>query len=453
LNTDCPDSTCGGSKKCVGGPYGLPGSERACTAPQQCNGCNPNFACTAAGMPVTCCTGNRTGTCPVVGSCALIQGAIQIRVPLNGICLPRSFPPGDVDCVTDLECHTCTGGANNGMTCKSATDCPDGACSGSGVCQLDSLDLTSGTANANGERPLGIPQASLILNPAVVSGIGAVCVRGGGNGVGVIDCDGGRAGLNAKLSRDHNTTPKVCLGGTKAGQACTRDSNCPSGICNLGNSGPAVGFPDDPNCTNTFTLPTGGVSRACLEGTMQCSGGSNDGTICTSNSNCTGGGSCDYCNIGADNGVSNGGPHKGVCNSPNKIEFSGTYAPGDLSVGLPLGITLLAAPAPTPPANWGADHLPCTADDPVAPAPPVSVALSSGTNSIFIYDVGNSPDASIMPGGTCAGLPCIADVTGKGLSCANLDAGNLSGTTFGGGFPALETPAGDIATIFQFIVQ
>lgn len=53
----------------------------------------------------------------------------------------------------------------------------------------------------------------------------------------------------------------------------------------------------------------------------------------------------------------------------------------------------------------------------------------------------------------CSATPCVAEVSGSGISCANLDASLVSGTTFGGGFPALDTSIGDIATIFQFVIQ
>jgi hypothetical protein len=42
---------------------------------------------------------------------------------------------------------------------------------------------------------------------------------------------------------------------------------------------------------------------------------------------------------------------------------------------------------------------------------------------------------------------------GAGLSCTQVDMGTLEGLTLGGGFPALDSPAGDIATTFQFSLQ
>ena len=457
--TDCPGSTCGApagdTKKCVGGPY----DGMKCSSALQCKGCDPNRICTASHVPLQCCSGASAGTCPAQGSCALIQGTLQVRVSLNGVCSPRSYPPGDIDCTTDVECQRCVGGANDGKVCKGSTDCPDGTCgpAGPGSCNLSALDLIVGAPDANQEIPLTIPAGSLKLGAAYIPNLGTACVAAGGAGTGVIDCDGGRANINAKLSKDHNITPKICLGGTKAGQACTTNNFCTGGVCNLGNSGPASGLPDDATCTNTVPLPDGTNGVPCLEGAKQCSGGVLPGLLCTTDAECLGGGSCGYCNIGLDSdGVARGGPHRGVCNSPTKVELSGTFAPGDLGVDLSLGITLLAAasaPGVAPPANWGVDGLPCTDDDTVSPAGAVPVALSSGVNTVYVYDVGNTAGTRIYPGGTCGGLPCIAQAIGKGVTCSDLIAGNLSGTTFGGGFPALDTPARDIATVFQFVVK
>jgi hypothetical protein len=399
------------------------------------------------------------GTCPLLGSCAIVQTLVgPIRVPLNGVCLPRSYPPGDVDCTTDAECHTCVGGENAGKTCgKTASDCPNGSCSGSGTCQLAQMDIVPGTKNANNEIPLTVPQSSLVLNPTNVSGIGAVCVGAGGDGNGLIDCDGGYPNLNATSMRDHNTTPKVCLSGTNKGQACTKNADCPGAAgnagCNLGNglSGPfpTPGVPDDPTCTSKLQQPDGSFSYACLEETKQCWGGSNEGAVCTADTDCPGS-TCAFCNIGA-----NGGPHPGVCNSPQQVTQEGTFQPGDMFVALPLSITILSAlpPSGIPPANWGPDGLACTADDTAAPSPPVTVLLSTGTNTVCVCDAGNFAGVQIGPGATCAGQPCIAQVVGQGVSCPNLTAGTVTGMKLGGGFPALDGPAGDVANIFQFLAQ
>ncbi len=503
LNTDCgtvpagtPTPSCGGTKACVGGPY----NGMTCTSASQCNGCDPDRICTAAGTPLACCTGAAAGSCPAVGSCALVVGSVPVKLPLNGVCLPRSYPPGDVDCSTNIECYTCVGGANDGKTCgKTANDCPSGSCSGNGTCQLAGLSFVPGTENANNEIPLTIPQSSLILNPAVVSGIGAVCVAAGGDGTGLIDCVGGEVNLNATSIHDHNTTPKVCLTGTKTGSTCTKNSDCPSGTCNntcvngtkagsnctssadcsgggtcMGNSmhgpytaaAPTPGMPDDPTCTSKVKQPDGSMSYACLEQDKQCSGGTNAGAVCTADTDCPGS-SCALCNIGATQTCSGGtnagkscstasdcpsgtcvitAKHPGVCNSPSQVVQSGTYAAGDMAIALPLGLTILSSPqangAPPTDGSWGPDGLPCTGDEPGAASPPVTVLLSTGTNIVYVYDANN-----------IAGTVVTAQVNGHGVSCPNLIGGTVTGMTLGGGFGAVDSTAGDIATIFQFVAQ
>ena len=49
--------------------------------------------------------------------------------------------------------------------------------------------------------------------------------------------------------------------------------------------------------------------------------------------------------------------------------------------------------------------------------------------------------------------PCLSQISGQGTTCANLTAGTLTGTKFGGGFPAVDSQVADITTVFQFIAQ
>jgi cysteine-rich repeat protein len=433
------------SNVCVGGPYdGL-----ACTVPGDCNGCNPNDICTAAGTPFACCSAANAGTCPVVGSCALVQNPLfAVRVPLNGICVPRTSP--DTACLTDVECAA-------GSTC-----------------QLSRFNILVGTPDANQETPITVPQGSVLLSPAIVSGIGTVCVPFAADGVGFHDCNGGRANRDATVSVDHNTTPNGCLGGTNEGGACTSSADCPAGTfatcspttntclggknffqpcnddtdcpnfdakCNLDNSGSANGLPDDPECNDNNTLPDGSTSFACEELTKQCSAGSNEGLVCENAVPDCNGEDCTLCN--ADS------PHAQICNSPTESVLSGTFGAGDLVISAPLEISILDTAA-----NFGPDGLPCTADDtPADPSAPVQVQLGTGTNRVFVFDAGNSNGAVIGPGETCGATPCFAEINGTPISCADLTAGNVSGLKFGGGFPAVDTTAGDIATVFQFVAK
>jgi hypothetical protein len=367
-----------------------------------------------------------------------------VRVPLNGVCIPRAIAP-DVACVTNIECKVCVGSAAAGLACANNAQCRGclggsnpgtpctsnvqclgggtceapgaGTCTGAGTCRNAKLEIEVGSPDVNNETPLTIPQSSVVLNPAVVSGVGTVCVSSGGDGEGVIDCDGGRANLDFTLERDHNTTPG-----------------------DPGNSGSGMGLADDAGCDDTFVQPDLSIGRACIEGTSSCDGGMNDGMPCTMPGDCPMG-TCSACN--------NSAPHPGVCNSPTQATVAGTFVAGDIAVALPLAITVLDTAA-----NFGPDGLPCTADDtPADPPAAVPVSLSTGTNTIRIFDSGSIAGATIGPGQTCGANPCVAQIVGQGLSCANLNAGMLTGTKFGGGFPAFDTAAGDIATVFQFEAQ
>jgi hypothetical protein len=393
---------------------------------------------------MACCTGAKTGTCPLAGSCAIVQNSLfAVRVPLNGVCVARGITP-ETACTTSAECKTCVGSKLDGLACTQNTQCrgciggdsdgkpcvvdaqctgggtcePSGAgtCTGPGTCRFAGFDIVIGPTNvATGERSLTIPADSVVLNPAIVSGVGTACVSAGGDGMGIVDCDGGAAEIDFTLSDDHNTTP---------GSA----GNCATG-----------GLPNDAMCNTPFDN-AGNLSFPCLEGTSTCDGGTNANMLCTMPSDCPGG-ACNPCNANS--------PHPGVCNSGTKIDIGpAIFAAGDARIVFPLAIKVLATAA-----DNGPDGLACTDDDLGDPPASVPVVLSTGTNTVQIFDAGNTACAEIGPGQQCGADPCIAQITGKGVSCANLDAENINGTTLGGGFPAYDTQAGDIGTTFQFILQ
>lgn len=428
-----------------------------------------------------------------------------VIVPLNGVCVNgaglRSNPPGDVQCTTDAECATCAGGANAGKVCRPTTasvnDCPGSTCTGPATCKLGKFTLNVGTTDpVTQDAPLTVDGNTLFLSPAVVSGIGTVCVTSpNSTATGTVDCNGGRANLNTLSERDHNTLPgkpgnfgMLCKNGTRDGLPCTSQEDCP-GDGAPGTAAYCAGLPDDLECDDTVQQPDGSVSRACVEGTRRCSGGANDGLLCEGFSSqcrapstcwsidgnppftCKGGpddgasctretlecpgGACTPCNTGTGDG-----PHPGICNSPTYVTQSAEFDAGDMGLGFPLALTVNGSGCPGGVASgcFGPDGLACTADDqPSSPPSPVGVPLSTGTNRIYVMDASNTAPATggaISPETICTGNPCIAQVAGAGAaSCDALRLGNVDGVVLGGGFPAFDTTAGDIATTFQFVLK
>jgi hypothetical protein len=95
-------------------------------------------------------------------------------------------------------------------------------------------------AGPDGVRPILIPASGTHFDPAPLpGGLGNLCVRGNGDGTGVVDCDGGLSSYDNAVQQDHNT------------------SNPPGGN---------GGFAQDPECDDTFMEPDGSISTAKLEG-------------------------------------------------------------------------------------------------------------------------------------------------------------------------------------------
>lgn len=396
-NGACPGSTCtsgvcGGARTCVGGPL----AGKTCTSATQCTECTASF----------------TGTSPK-GSCAVIQNSsAKVVIAPNGICFPRVSPGapnlnGDVTCVTDAEC-------------------PSGS-----KCQLPSFTMyVDPIADADGVRQVTVDAASFFLPPAPVPIGGFVaCLTAASDGIGYIDCNGGEAGLNVTLEQDHNVRP---------GEP--------------GNSGVGFsGFADDADCNTPFTTPAGSLDYPCLEGTKTCSGGTRDQLVCSTVDDCPGGNSCGFCNNGSTDIQALYHSPAQPCNSGVRASLAGNFGAGDMLVVVPLAILQL------PVSEFGPDKLPCTADDvPSEPAAAVPVSLSTGSNSIAIYDANNTASSKLGPGASCgiAG-PCLAQTQGVATTCSAIDSTqNVAGLAFGGGFPGLDiAPLGDIVTTFKFIVQ
>lgn len=204
-----------------------------------------------------------------------------------------------------------------------------------------------------GEVPIIIKAADVGFDPASVGILVCACINGvevpsygpGLSGRGFTGCgENGLTDINVMIEVDHNTTPG-----------------------SPGNSGPANGLPDDPDCDLFAENIDGFISEACFEG---------QGEACSE-------------------------PRysHSVCNSPTIITFSGGPAPrGSTSFTANTAIALLtdggacdltiAGMDPCPFADYGPDCVPCTADDLQKGNPSLNVT-TSGTSTSVIYNATN----------------------------------------------------------------
>lgn len=278
---------------------------------------------------------------------------------------------------------------------------------------------------APGEFPLALKTEDAQFNPVVVPGIACACVRAlpvpefgpGISGIGLVGC--GAAGLtdvNVLVSNDHNTTPG-----------------------SPGNSGSAVGLPDDPECNDTTDAGEQVTGEACLE--------AQDATCNATNR------------------------HKGVCNSPRVVTFSGGQGVrGSTILRTRTAIGLLNnATNPDPmksceatkdaqgncrAPDFGPDCIACTADDKDLGRPNTGVT-TSGTASAILYDANNSKGLVVGVGKNCAGRPCVASVTGEPTDCDALEAdpnGPLQGSLVTA-FAGLDSNIGDTVTTTKLAAQ
>lgn len=202
-----------------------------------------------------------------------------------------------------------------------------------------------------GDMPIVIKAADVGFNPAPVGILVCACIKGvpvpsfgpGLSARGVTGCgENGLTDIDVTSEQDHNTTP---------GSA--------------GNSGSAMGLPDDPNCDAVSDVGEGITSEACLEG---------QGEACS-----------DPRFI-----------HTGVCNSPRVVTFSGGEAPRGSTFFLANTVINLlmdggacdmdiAGMDPCPQPDYGPDCIPCTDDD-VPEGVPSLNATTSGMATAIIYD-------------------------------------------------------------------
>jgi cysteine-rich repeat protein len=270
------------------------------------------------------------------------------------------------------------------------------------------MDPGGNVLTTPGEVPVVIKAEDVQFDDVVIPGLVCACVRGipvpdlfgpGVSGDGLIGCmEGGLMNVNYNLQQDHNTTP-----------------GSPGNFSTV--------LANDPDCTASFTFPSGVVSTACLEGT---------GETCSTP---------DF-------------EHIGVCNSPQVAEFSG--GPSGMGSGLisnNTSISLLndagtCAETRKPDgtcqyADYGPDCIPCTDDDAVFTAP-TNIPTTGGTAEGSLYDANNDTTTpqNITKDDICGAAPCETTLTGSPLDCSKLDDPDpnaaLAGSALAACFPTID---------------
>jgi hypothetical protein len=226
-----------------------------------------------------------------------------------------------------------------------------GAVTGSQTLQFTSPD-------ANGVRQVTVPANSIQFDPIVITVFPGfevmVCVDDAGvDGSGKIDCNGGEPNPDYQSRVDHNT------------------NNPP------GSNG---GLPQDPQCDDTRTDPSGAISSACLESSV---------------------GTCNPNNL-----------HPGMCNSPTEFVESGTFASGSMRLQENLTLRIVS--------DKGPDGIQCTGDDTYSNPATMRAFLTTGTARATIYDA-NGTDNNLLDhfGSGCA--TCQTQVVGAPRSCTNIN--------------------------------
>lgn len=232
-----------------------------------------------------------------------------------------------------------------------------------------------GGQDATGARQVTVPASSMVFNPIDINVGGQhvrICVASAGvDGSGKIDCNGGDPNIDYQARVDHNTTNAPGVNG---------------------------GLPQDPECDDTRTDPSGGVDAACLEG---------PGSTCNSNS-----------------------PHPGACNSPLDFVQSGTFVSGDMKLTEALTLRLVS--------DVGPDGVQCTADDTYSAPATLNAFLTTGDARATVYDA-NAVSDSLLDDHATGCASCITQVTGVPRTCTNiLGSGGLGSMKLVGALPAID---------------
>ncbi len=210
-------------------------------------------------------------------------------------------------------------------------------------------------------RVINIPASGSHFEPIDLLGQATVCVRANGTGTGLVDCDGGEPGYNNVAGWDHDTSIPPSVNG---------------------------GFPQDPECNDSFINPGPFVTNARLEDALAL--------------------------------------HPGACNSPLEISETGTFPAGGLKLTEQLAVRILAANATCPP-----DTTPFSSVDGDIS---LSGSLTTGTVSGTVYDkIGSSMAPYALSNQTLTDT-----VSGNPFTCSNIDANVMTGGKIVISIPAID---------------
>ena len=397
----------------------------------------------------------------------------------------------------NLPCQgRCAGGANNGMKCNSKADCPGSGATGCNPVTPDCAGTGPFVKCNLGNGSQGMADdptcTNSIMAPDGTTSVacqeGITFCQGGSNDTNACnadtDCPGG--GTCAPLICSQGQ----CMGGDNALSSCYTNADCVGGTC----TGAGLSCTSDSTCT---------LNQANNCGDYLCRAGQNKNMPCRTDVDCPGS-RCTPCSLLSK--------YPGICNSPVRLRQAGVCAGGtkvgvectqnsdcpsstcnnfvgkdDLTIAVPLAIKQLK----TDHTQDGNDQVACSSDDLGGPPAAVSVALTTGTTIVRIFDHDNLFGLELGPGSlkqcqatadcptgsqercrdTTTGNACVAGGTCQcrvlcstnsvvcpaqttGSTFPNLCGANPNpnGGALVGGFPALEVAVGnDILTTFKFI--
>jgi hypothetical protein len=220
-------SSCDGNGACV------PGGQQTC-APYACgaSGCLSTCATNADCAPPTQCNGGSCGPKPLGAACGA-DGDCASGHCTDGVCCDSGACTSCRACNVTGKAGTCqpvaAGAADPRAACvaQAAATCGrNGACDGSGGCQLQLAGTVCSPAVCNGNSAV----------PASLCDGSGVCMppTGGGNGCGLYACENGMC-VTACSSDADCVAPATCAGAVcrkkPLGASCGAGSDCDSNSC------------------------------------------------------------------------------------------------------------------------------------------------------------------------------------------------------------------------------